>query len=123
MDARIRILLRIIDEHGGSLRLTSAEIGSMLGVGEARVFRLFSKEVGKSLRRHLLDVRMARAAELLSGLGSPIKSIASDCGYSVVSNFYRDFKRVHGISPMQMRIRHMNVELTSDKSGSSTQTT
>lgn len=123
MDVRIRILLRIIDEHGGSLRLTSAEIGRMLGLGEARVFRLFSKEVGKSLRRHLLDVRMARAAELLSSLGPPIKSIASDCGYSVVSNFYRDFMRVHGISPMQMRIRHMNVELPSDKSAPSRYTT
>jgi AraC-like DNA-binding protein len=111
VDARIQILLRIIDEQGGSLRLTSEEIGGLLGLGEARVFRLFSREVGKTLRRHLLDVRMARAARLLKNVVPPIKTVASDCGYSLLSNFYRDFKRVHGISPLQMRLRHMNLDL------------
>ena len=36
----------------------------------------------------------------------PIKTIASDCGYSVVNNFYRDFKSIYGTSPMQMRLSH-----------------
>ena len=120
VDVRIQILLRIIDEQGGSLRLTSEEIGSLLGLGEARVLRLFSREVGKTLRRHLLDVRMARAAQLLKNVVPPIKIVASDCGYSVVSNFYRDFKRVHGISPLQMRLRHMNLELHKKESELST---
>jgi AraC-like DNA-binding protein len=111
VDARIRILLKMIDEHGGTLQMTSKEIGSLLGLGEARVLRLFSRDVGKTLRRHLLEVRMARAAQLLRNMVPPIKSIAFDCGYTVVSNFYRDFKRVHGISPMQMRLRHMNIQL------------
>src|SRR5215471_17578158 len=35
-----------------------------------------------------------------------------------VTNFYRDFKRIHGISPMQMRLRNMNVELLAEKSPS-----
>lgn len=116
MDARIQILLRIIDEQGGTLRLTSKEIGSLLGLGEARVLRLFSREVGKTLRRYLLDVRMTRAAQLLQNVVPPIKSVASDCGYTVVSNFYRDFKRVHGMSPLQMRLRHMDLQLHAKES-------
>jgi AraC-like DNA-binding protein len=111
MDSRIRILLRIIDEHGGTLRLTSQEIGGLLGLGEARVLRLFSREVGKTLRQYLLEVRMARAARLLSDLGLPIKTVAFHCGYSIPGNFCRDFKRVHGISPLQMRHRHINTQL------------
>src|SRR5689334_13375387 len=65
MDARIRVLLRIIDERGGSLPMTSKEIGGLLGLGEARVLRLFSTEVGKTLRRYMLEVRMARASRML----------------------------------------------------------
>ena len=107
MDTRIRILLRIIDERGGTLHMSSRQIGSMLGLGEARVLRLFSTEMGKTLRRHSLEVRMARAAELLNDRLLPIKTIASVCGYSEVSNFYRDFKSVYKTSPKQMRLMQM----------------
>jgi AraC-like DNA-binding protein len=111
VDARIRILLRIIEEHGGMLPMSANQIGNMLGLGEARVLRLFSAEVGKPLRRHLLEVRMARAAASLKDGVMPIKTIAFNCGYSEVSNFYRDFKVVHGTSPMQMRLRHLTAQI------------
>ena len=116
MDARIRILLKIIEERRGVLHMTSREIGRLLGLGEARLLRLFSAEVGKTLRRHMLEVRMARAAELLKDGFLPIKTIASGCGYSVVTNFYRDFKNVHGTSPKQMRLRQLNAQLHFEKS-------
>jgi AraC-like DNA-binding protein len=111
VDARIGILLRIIEERGGMLPLSSEQIGGLLGLGEARVLRLFSAEVGKTLRQHLLEVRMARAARSLAESVLPIKKIASDCGYTVVSNFYRDFKKVYGMSPMQTRLAQLNRRL------------
>lgn len=110
MDVRIRILLRIIEERHGMLQMSSQQIGSLFGLGEARVFRLFSAQVGKTLRRHLLEVRMRRAAELLKD-GLPIKSIAAYCGYSAVSNFYRDFKAVYDTSPLQMRLMLIDAPL------------
>ena len=110
MDVRIRLLLRIIEERHGMLQMSSEQIGSLFGLGEARVFRLFSAQVGKTLRRHLLEVRMRRAAELLKD-GLPIKTIAAYCGYSAVSNFYRDFKAVYGTSPLQMRLMLIDAPL------------
>jgi AraC-like DNA-binding protein len=107
VDVRIRILLKIIEERGGVLDMSSEQIGNLLGLSEARVLRLFSSEVGKSLRSHVREIRMARAAELLTDRVTPIKAIASRCGYTVVSNFCRDFKAVHGTSPMQMRRTQM----------------
>jgi AraC-like DNA-binding protein len=109
MDVRIRLLLRIIEENGGGFRMTP-DVGSLLGLGEARVQRLFSREMGKTLRRHLLEVRMAKASEMLRNAVPRIKTVAYECGYSVVSNFSRDFKRVHGMSPMQMRLRHIDLQ-------------
>ena len=108
MDVRIRILLKIIEERAGVLHMSSKQIGSLLGLGEAHVLRLFNTEVGRTLRSHAREVRMARAAELLIDWSIPIKTIASSCGYAIVSNFYRDFKTVYGISPMQMRLMKMN---------------
>jgi AraC-like DNA-binding protein len=116
VDSRIRIVLKIINERGGTLPMSSNEIRTLLGLGESRLRRLFRKDVGKTLRRHLLEVRMARAAELLKDMAPPIKTIAFNCGYTVVSNFYRDFKRVYGITPMQMRLLHLNNYLLEKKS-------
>lgn len=111
MDVRIRILLRIIEERAGVLHLSSKQIGNLLGLGEAHVLRLFNAEVGRTLRSHTREVRMARAAELLKDCSIPIKTIASSCGYTVVCNFYRDFKIVYGVSPMQMRLMTMNLAM------------
>jgi AraC-like DNA-binding protein len=107
MDVRIRLLLRIVKERSGVMRLSSKEIGSLLGLGEARLLRLFSSEVGRPFRCHLREVRMGQAAEMLTNYVLPIKTIAYRCGYSEVSNFYRDFKIVHGTSPVQMRLSRM----------------
>ena len=103
MDVRIRILLKIIEERAGVLEMSPEQVGSLLGIGEARLLRLFNSEVGKTLRSHLRDVRMAQAAAMLTDCVLPIKTIAHRCGYSAVTNFYRDFKLVHGTSPVQLR--------------------
>ena len=111
MDSRIRILLQIIDERGGTLPMGSKAFAGLMGLGEAHVLRLFGRDVGKPLRQHMLEVRMARAAQLLNNLALPIKTIGSDCGYSAVSNFYRDFKRIYGVTPMKMRLAHLHTLL------------
>jgi AraC-like DNA-binding protein len=104
---RIRLLLRIIEERGGVLEMSSGQVGSLLGLGEARLLRLFNAETGKTFRKHLREVRMGQAAAMLADIVLPIKTIAHRCGYSAVSNFYRDFKMVHGTSPVQLRHVHM----------------
>jgi AraC-like DNA-binding protein len=116
MDVRIRMLLRIIEEHKGTLQMSPEQVGSLFGLGEARMLRLFSREMGKTLRRHLLEVRMARAAQLVRNVAPLIKTVAFECGYNVVGNFCRDFKLVHGVSPMQMRLRHMDHQAGADLS-------
>jgi AraC-like DNA-binding protein len=108
VDARIGIFLRIIEERGGILATASNEIARLLGLGKPHLLRLFRKEMGKTLRRHLLEVRMTRAARLLRYAALPIKTISSQCGYTLVSNFHRDFKVVHRMTPAQMRFKHMN---------------
>jgi AraC-like DNA-binding protein len=106
MDARIRVILRIIEEQNGPGPLTSMEAGRLLGVSAAYFLRLFHQEANTTFGRYHLEVRMARAAALVRDHTVPIKSIAFDTGYQDLSNFYRDFRQVHGISPRQMRLTH-----------------
>ena len=114
MDVRIRLVLRIIDERAGALDISSRQLGELLGLSEARLLRLFSSEVGKAFRSHLREVRMTQAAEMLTNYAVPIKSIAARYGYTEVSNFHRDFKIVHGTSPMRMRLLKMSLNTPPD---------
>jgi AraC-like DNA-binding protein len=103
MDPRIRVILRIIEERKGLTPLIPNDTGKLFGLSEAHFLRLFHRHVGITLRRYQREVRMNRAAELLKNPAIAIKGIASDCGYNDISNFYRDFKQVHGINPRQAR--------------------
>jgi AraC-like DNA-binding protein len=105
VDPRIRITLRIVEERQASIQLNLTETSRMLGLSEPHLLRLFHREVGKTFRRYLRDVRMVRAAELVKQNTRSIKRIALECGYSDVSNFYRDFKGIHGITPREVRLR------------------
>jgi AraC-like DNA-binding protein len=105
VDPRIGITLRIIEEGKGSLQLDLSETSRMLGVSEAHLRRLFQREVGKTFQCYLRDARMTRATELLREYTRSIKQISVECGYSDVSNFYRDFRLVYGITPRRLRFK------------------
>jgi AraC-like DNA-binding protein len=58
---------------------------------------------------------MSRAAELVKDPTLSIKAIALTSGYSDLSNFYRDFKRVHGINPRELRIGQLSTLAEKDE--------
>jgi len=47
---------------------------------------------------------MRLAANMVREGRVSIKEIARDSGYADISNFYRDFKQVHGLTPRQLRV-------------------
>ena len=104
MDPRIRLILRLIAEHDLSAQFSLAQPSKWLGLSEAYLMRLFHREVGKTLRHYLLEARMSKAAQLLKDCPRPIKQVALECGYSDISNFYRDFKNSHAATPREMRL-------------------
>jgi AraC family transcriptional regulator, activator of mtrCDE len=114
VDPRIRIIVQIIEEKNASIGCDLAEMSKILGLSDAHLLRLFHREVGKTFRGYLRDVRMRRAADLRKGNGRcikkrSIKEVAHECGYGDVSNFYRDFKAVYAATPKEIRLRGLGV--------------
>ena len=109
MDQRVRLLLRMMRENKGTINFSSKDAGKLLGIGEAHLLRIFNRDVGSTFRGYLRAVRMAGAAELVRNGITPIKSVATDLGYTDISNFYRDFKQFHGVTPAQMRELQMAI--------------
>ena len=73
------------------------------GRGHEHVCRMTRKYLGLSPTAYLTRIRVAHAAQLLSGSDQPISEIASECGIENLSHFYKTFRAVYGTTPRHYR--------------------
>jgi AraC-like DNA-binding protein len=83
--------------------LTVAEAARIAHVTPAAFSRFFRREVGKTFTRYVNDVRCSEACLKLRLGGRPVAAVASECGYTTLSHFNRQFRLRHGLSPREFR--------------------
>jgi AraC-like DNA-binding protein len=94
--------LHIIRESGGGANLD--ELSELLFVSKDYLRHLLTQATGRSPVKHLIAVRMERAARLLRETPSAsVAQIAKDCGFSDVYYFSRLFKRQFSVPPAKFR--------------------
>jgi AraC-like DNA-binding protein len=74
-------------------------------VSASHLARLFRCRLGTSLLRHLKQVRLERAAQLLRSSTDTVATIARRVGYRNTSHFVRDFGRMFKVTPLAYRRR------------------
>jgi AraC-like DNA-binding protein len=67
---------------------------------------LFRREIGRSPKQYEIDLRLARACDLLRGSARSVSEIAVEVGYENVSSFTRTFTRRFGCTPSRYRDGH-----------------
>ena len=68
------------------------------------VSRIFKSETGETPIRHLIDIRLERARELLEeNSHDSIQEIAAQVGYDDAYHFSKLFKKKYGCSPSKIR--------------------
>lgn len=82
-----------------------AELARVAHVSPAAFSRFFRREAGKTFTRYLNDLRCGEAALRLQTGDRPIAAIAAECGYATLSNFNRQFRLRHGMTPGEYRAR------------------
>jgi AraC-like DNA-binding protein len=74
-----------------------------VGLGRSVFSARFTKLVGRSMHRYVIERRMAEAAFLLETSDEPIARIASRVGYETAAAFSKLFHRHHAMSPGRYR--------------------
>jgi AraC-like DNA-binding protein len=82
---------------------TLGDLGQTVGLGRSAFSARFTKLVGQSMYRYLIERRMSEAAFLLETSDEGIARIASRVGYETTGAFSKLFHRYHGLSPGRYR--------------------
>lgn len=94
----LRILLFVNQNYGG--KLTLEELAARAGLTREYLSRLFLKETGVNLFQYIMDIRMRKAADMLSGCPPVlVKEVALAVGFDNQYSFSKKFKEYYGVSP------------------------
>jgi len=108
MDPRVEFIVGVIAGQKKGSKMSATEAGLLLGICEGHFLRLFKREVGTTFRRYKREARITGIVDLLTDNVVAVKHVASVAGYEDVSNFHRDFKQVHGMSPRQWKMNELS---------------
>jgi AraC-like DNA-binding protein len=119
-DPHIGPALKLIHENP-ERTWTLSDLGQRVGLGRSAFSARFTRLVGQSMHRYVIERRMAEAAFLLETSDEPIARIASRVGYETVTAFSKLFHRHHGLSPGRYRASRRAYEGHARSGGSEVQ--
>jgi AraC-like DNA-binding protein len=89
-------------------RLSMSDLAPIMSCSPRHLNRLFHEELGTSFREKQIELRMAKACELLANSNAKVVEVALESGYQSSSVFSELFKRRYGVSPGQWRRERLN---------------
>lgn len=99
-------------QNNYSKRITRSELAEVALMSESSLYRRFTQLLGKPPLQYLIELRLAKAAELLQNSDRSITDIALRCGFSDGNYFGMLFKKHKDIAPHQYRLQIRRKKLT-----------
>lgn len=84
--------------------ITLGEISKYTHLTETYLCDVFKATMSKTIFKYIKELKLDYSAKLLGEYSYlSVGEICYECGYNTSSNFYRDFKKRYGISPLEYR--------------------
>ncbi|WP_208560023.1 AraC family transcriptional regulator [Marinilactibacillus kalidii] len=90
---------RIEIQANPEINYTSEEIAEKIGISNSYFQHLYKNLFGISFRKDFILMRIDYAKQLMILTDYPLSKIAEVCGYASEVHFYRQFKKVTGLTP------------------------
>ena len=92
-------IAQVVEENLSSLELNGAFVSSQCGMSEKQLYRLLKKHLGITASEYIRNVRMQKAAMLLSQGYFTVSEVAYMVGFSAPSYFSKCFQDHFGMAP------------------------
>lgn len=96
---KVNLACSILAQNIENPDFSGEKLAKQCSVSEVHLRRLFSKVLGISPMRYLLDLRFSKAQKLLENNELTVSQIAIECGFSDVYYFSKAYKKHFGHSP------------------------
>lgn len=92
---------RLLIEERYAERISLGSIAQELGVSKEHLSRVFKKKFGRTVTEQVHSVRIEAAQRLMSQEDCALKQVCYETGYQSYNDFYRNFRKVTGLSPKE----------------------
>ena len=103
-DIYIKHAIEFIDTNY-SRKISIVEIAAYVGINRKYLSHLFSNILNVSPQNYLINFRLQKACDLLTGSSLSINEISNSIGYMDQFLFSKVFKKYKGISPKNYRVK------------------
>lgn len=100
-----RAIEYIFNNLTGPVRLAVA--AELAGMSESAFSKYFRRAAGTTFSAMVKRYRLELACRLLALTSTPIATVAREVGFNNLSNFNRQFRATHGLTPSDYRVREM----------------
>ncbi len=100
-DRLLERIVRVVNEHLGDPDLTVEQVAAETGISRVHLHRKLKELTGQTSRDFIRNLRLKKAAEMLSGKKYAISELADAVGFQSASSFTAAFKTLFGVSPSE----------------------
>lgn len=100
--SRLQMMMSFIHSHYAD-QISLADIANFAHVSNNSCMQIFKNGIRQSPVSYLIQYRLKKAAELLANTEMKVAVISEECGFHDVPYFYRKFKEIYRISPIEYR--------------------
>jgi len=90
--------------------ITLQEIAAIANLSVTSFCRYFKLMTKKTYSDFLTEIRISHACRLLIEDKLPTEVICFECGFNNISNFYRHFKKVTSMTPLEYKRRYLKAQ-------------
>ena len=99
---RLNTVLKYIEKNF-SQPITPNDLASLINLSEYRFCHLFKEVMNQSPAAYVNEIRLKRARRLLAESDMSVAEVAAYVGFNDYNNFGRQFRRLYGCSPSELR--------------------
>lgn len=94
-------LNKIISDNIANSDMTSDYIAKKLGMSRVHLYRRLKETTSQSCTNYIRNIRLAKAAEMLSHGKVPVQEVAERVGFKSLSHFSTAFRTLYGVTPTE----------------------
>jgi AraC-like DNA-binding protein len=105
---RLETICQYLHQHFQE-EIDFSEISRQLRIDQASLCRFFKRATGRTMTAYVNELRVGAAAELLIDTDESVLDIGFRVGFGNYSNFNRQFKRIKGLGPRNLRRQFLSL--------------